>query len=231
MTACGACLLHARVDADPAGSVSADALLAAWAQSATGSTPRPSLLKRSIILAKAWCYYETRILGAHHSLLSSYALEVFVLYVLLHYHHVANTPLALLCTFIEVVRSFDWQTQALSLQGAVPLNALPAACDTGARSPHCRPLDGLLISALCIQPEGACVLSELETRQLVQIGDIVQFLAVCEPCHVRQPLGDDCALARQMHQHKRRATSSCAMQARAPARQRSAIQPALRPGH
>nr|GEZ43362.1 nucleotidyl transferase domain-containing protein [Tanacetum cinerariifolium] len=38
------------------------------------------LFKRHIILIKAWCYYERRILGAHHGLISTYALETLVLY-------------------------------------------------------------------------------------------------------------------------------------------------------
>ncbi|GKA24821.1 hypothetical protein Tco_0710854 [Tanacetum coccineum] len=38
------------------------------------------LFKHSIILIKAWCYYERRILGAHHGLISTYALETLVLY-------------------------------------------------------------------------------------------------------------------------------------------------------
>ncbi|KAK5834804.1 hypothetical protein PVK06_010480 [Gossypium arboreum] len=40
------------------------------------------LFKRSIILIKAWCYYESRILGAHHGLLSTYALETMILYTI-----------------------------------------------------------------------------------------------------------------------------------------------------
>lgn len=39
------------------------------------------LFKRNIILIKAWCYYESRILGAHHGLISTYALETLVLYI------------------------------------------------------------------------------------------------------------------------------------------------------
>ena len=50
---------------------------------------RDHLFKRSIILVKAWCFYESRILGAHHGLLSTYALEVLVLYVF----HVFNQSL------------------------------------------------------------------------------------------------------------------------------------------
>lgn len=48
------------------------------------------LFKRSIILIKAWCYYESRILGAHHGLISTYALETLVLYIF----HVFNNNFA-----------------------------------------------------------------------------------------------------------------------------------------
>lgn len=48
------------------------------------------LFKRSIILIKAWCYYESRILGAHHGLISTYALEILVLYIF----HVFNNSFA-----------------------------------------------------------------------------------------------------------------------------------------
>ena len=48
------------------------------------------LFKRSIILIKAWCYYESRILGAHHGLISTYALETLVLYTF----HVFNNSFA-----------------------------------------------------------------------------------------------------------------------------------------
>lgn len=48
------------------------------------------LFKRSIILIKAWCYYESRILGAHHGLISTYALETLVLYIF----HVFNNTFA-----------------------------------------------------------------------------------------------------------------------------------------
>lgn len=35
---------------------------------------------------KAWCYYESRLLGAHHGLISTYALETLVLYVFNKHH-------------------------------------------------------------------------------------------------------------------------------------------------
>lgn len=67
--------------------------------------------------------------------MSSYALEVMVLYVLLHYHERARTPLTLLRTFLDVLSQFDWSVHALSLQGPVPLATLsegPVAHQSGA---------------------------------------------------------------------------------------------------
>ncbi|KAG5231456.1 nucleotidyltransferase [Salix suchowensis] len=66
------------------------------------------LFKRSIILIKAWCYYESRILGAHHGLISTYALETLVLY-----------------RFLEFFSKFDWNNFCVSLWGPVPISSLP----------------------------------------------------------------------------------------------------------
>ncbi|XP_040938564.1 uncharacterized protein [Gossypium hirsutum] len=44
------------------------------------------IFKRSNILIKAWCYYESRILGAHHGLISTYALETMILYIINVFH-------------------------------------------------------------------------------------------------------------------------------------------------
>lgn len=52
------------------------------------------LFKRSIILIKAWCYYESRILGAYHGLISTYALETLVLYIFHLFHSTLDGPLA-----------------------------------------------------------------------------------------------------------------------------------------
>lgn len=55
---------------------------------------KDNLFKRSIILIKAWCYYESRILGAHHGLISTYALETLVLYIFHVFHSSLDGPLA-----------------------------------------------------------------------------------------------------------------------------------------
>ncbi|KXZ53121.1 hypothetical protein GPECTOR_7g1012 [Gonium pectorale] len=54
---------------------------------------RKHLFKDSIILVKGWCYYESRVLGAHHGLISTYALETLVLYVINLYHRELTNPL------------------------------------------------------------------------------------------------------------------------------------------
>jgi len=42
---------------------------------------------------KAWCYYESRLQGAHHGLISTYALETMVLYIFNLYHAQLHSPL------------------------------------------------------------------------------------------------------------------------------------------
>lgn len=45
------------------------------------------------MLIKAWCYHESRILGAHHGLISTYALETLVLYIFNMFHKSLHGPL------------------------------------------------------------------------------------------------------------------------------------------
>ncbi|KAK4606859.1 hypothetical protein RGQ29_000909 [Quercus rubra] len=83
------------------------------------------LFKRSIILIKAWCYYESRILGAHHGLLSTYALETLVLYIFHQFHSSLNEPLAVLYRFLDYFSRFDWESYCISLSGPVCKSSLP----------------------------------------------------------------------------------------------------------
>ncbi|PPS15377.1 hypothetical protein GOBAR_AA05205 [Gossypium barbadense] len=57
------------------------------------------LFKRSIILIKAWCYYESRILGAHHGLISTYALETMILYIINVFHSSLFCSICILLDF------------------------------------------------------------------------------------------------------------------------------------
>ncbi|KAI4307551.1 hypothetical protein L6164_030725 [Bauhinia variegata] len=83
------------------------------------------LFKRSIILIKAWCYYESRILGAHHGLISTYALETLVLYIFNQFHASLDGPLAVLYRFLDYFSKFDWENFCVSLKGPVSKSSLP----------------------------------------------------------------------------------------------------------
>ncbi|CAN1142055.1 Protein HESO1, partial [Linum perenne] len=83
------------------------------------------LFKRSIILIKAWCYYESRILGAHHGLISTYALETLVLYIYHLFHSSLDGPLAVLYKFLDYFSKFDWENYCISLNGPVRISSLP----------------------------------------------------------------------------------------------------------
>lgn len=83
------------------------------------------LFKRSIILIKAWCYYESRILGAHHGLISTYALETLVLYIFHVFNNSFAGPLEVLYRFLEFFSNFDWSNFCVSLWGPVPITSLP----------------------------------------------------------------------------------------------------------
>ncbi|GMH21737.1 hypothetical protein Nepgr_023579 [Nepenthes gracilis] len=83
------------------------------------------LFKRSIILIKAWCYYESRILGAHHGLISTYALETLVLYIFNVFNNSFVGPLEVLYRFLEFFSNFDWDNFCVSLRGPIPISSLP----------------------------------------------------------------------------------------------------------
>ncbi|KAG5552833.1 hypothetical protein RHGRI_010814 [Rhododendron griersonianum] len=80
------------------------------------------LFKRSIILIKAWCYYESRILGAHHGLISTYALETLVLYIFHRFRSTLNGPLAVLYRFLDHFSKFDWDNNCVRLTGPIPIS-------------------------------------------------------------------------------------------------------------
>ncbi|GAU24460.1 hypothetical protein TSUD_319370 [Trifolium subterraneum] len=83
------------------------------------------VFKRSIILVKAWCYYESRILGAHHGLLSTYAVEILVLYIINCFHSSLHGPLEVLYRFLDYYSTFDWEKNYVTIDGPQPLSSLP----------------------------------------------------------------------------------------------------------
>ncbi|CAM0873084.1 unnamed protein product [Alopecurus aequalis] len=94
------------------------------------------LFKRSIILIKAWCYYESRLLGAHHGLISTYALEILILYVFNLFHKSLHGPLEVLYRFLEYFSKFDWDNYCISLNGPVAVSSLPNLIVEGTSIPR-----------------------------------------------------------------------------------------------
>ncbi|GMI72465.1 hypothetical protein like AT3G56320 [Hibiscus trionum] len=89
-------------------------------------TGKDHLFKRSVILIKAWCYYESRILGAHHGLISTYALETMILYIINVFHSSLCGPLAVLYKFLDYYSTFDWENYCITITGPVSISSLPA---------------------------------------------------------------------------------------------------------
>ncbi|KAK2444259.1 PAP/OAS1 substrate-binding domain superfamily [Trifolium repens] len=83
------------------------------------------IFKQSIILVKAWCYHESRLLGSNSGLFSTYALKVLVLYIFNLYGNGFAGPLEVLFRFLEFYSKFDWNNYCISLRGPVPLSSLP----------------------------------------------------------------------------------------------------------
>ncbi|KAI3678576.1 hypothetical protein L6452_37873 [Arctium lappa] len=83
------------------------------------------LFKRSIMLMKTWCYYESRILGAHYGLISTYALETLVLYIFQVFGASLTSPLMVLYRFLDYYSNFDWDNYCISLEGPVHKSFLP----------------------------------------------------------------------------------------------------------
>ncbi|KAJ4719213.1 PAP/OAS1 substrate-binding domain superfamily protein [Melia azedarach] len=112
-----------------------------------GNIGKDHLFKRSIILIKAWCYYESRILGAHHGLISTYALETLVLYIFHLFHSSLDGPLAVLHRFLDYFSKFDWENYCVSLNGPVCKSSLPDIVAKGQENGR----DGLLLSEEFLQ--------------------------------------------------------------------------------
>lgn len=83
------------------------------------------LFKRSIILIKAWCFYESRILGANYGLLSTYALETMIAHIINLFHSSLHSPLAVLYKFLGYYSKFDWENHCVAIDGLVQVSSLP----------------------------------------------------------------------------------------------------------
>ncbi|RDX89278.1 hypothetical protein CR513_29021, partial [Mucuna pruriens] len=129
------------------------------------------LLKLSIILIKAWCYYESRILGSHHGLISTYALETLVIYVLLR--------------FLDFFSKFDWNNYCISLRGPVPISSLP---DMKAEPPR-KNCQELLLSENFLNACEFCYGVMPSIEELKEKPFVSKYLNVVDPLRSNNNLG------------------------------------------
>lgn len=77
------------------------------------------LLKKSILIIKAWGTYFSRILGSQVGLLGTYALEVLIVFILNTVPTCRTNSLQVLKTLIEYFSEFDWENCVVTCVGVV----------------------------------------------------------------------------------------------------------------
>eukprot|EP00808_Paulinella_micropora_P012735 g34703.t1 len=93
-----------------------------------------NLFKRTLLIAKAWCLYESHILASHNSLLSTYALETLVLYILNMFSSMATTPLQVLEHCLTHLATFDFDKYCITAVGPLKLSTLKERQSAGETS-------------------------------------------------------------------------------------------------
>lgn len=143
------------------------------------------LFKRSIVLVKAWCYYESRILGAHHGLLSTYALETLVLYVINLFHESLRGPLEVFYKFLEYYSTFDWGSYCITINGPVPLSSLAEVTAEGAEFY----VDGLLLSTEFLKNCRDMFSLPIKVHELEVNEFLIKRLNILDPLNNKNNLG------------------------------------------
>lgn len=67
------------------------------------------LFKRSLILLKAWAYYESHILGSGQNLMSTYCFTVLLINIFHIYKKELESPLDVLTFFFDYYSIYDWK--------------------------------------------------------------------------------------------------------------------------
>jgi hypothetical protein len=80
------------------------------------------IFKRTLIIIKAWSYYEGGILGSNISLMANYAFEVLVIYLFNNYSHLFKTEVEAFFTFLKILKEFDWDSNILHLFGSLSIS-------------------------------------------------------------------------------------------------------------
>lgn len=67
------------------------------------------LFKKSLLLLKAWAYFESHILGSGQNLMSTYCFSVLLINILYLYKKDLETPLDVLHLFLDYYSVYDWK--------------------------------------------------------------------------------------------------------------------------
>ncbi|KAE8689538.1 Melibiase family protein isoform 1 [Hibiscus syriacus] len=143
------------------------------------------LFKCSIILIKAWCYYESRTLGAHHGLISTYALETMILYIINVFHSSLCGPLAVLYKFLDYYSTFDWANYCITITGPVSISSLPAVF---AETPE-TDVDELLLSRDFLSYCRETYFVPMQSNEIGANVFPVKYMNIVDPLKVNNNLG------------------------------------------
>jgi DNA polymerase sigma len=79
------------------------------------------IFKRAIILTKAWCLYDSHVLGSQHGNLCSYSIEIMIMYILNNYYEECITALDVFRLFVKVFSKFNWIDDILTVFGPISI--------------------------------------------------------------------------------------------------------------
>ena len=80
---------------------------------------KEQLLKRSIIMLKAWFTYEAAILGSYAACMATYALYVLVIFIFNNFYDELNTPMDVFKKFFQIWSRFDWENNIVTIFGPI----------------------------------------------------------------------------------------------------------------
>jgi hypothetical protein len=80
---------------------------------------KEQLLKKSVILIKAWFTYESSFLGSYAACMATYALYVLVLYILNNYYDELTSPIDVFRRFLQVWGRFDWEQNLITMYSPI----------------------------------------------------------------------------------------------------------------
>ena len=78
-----------------------------------------NLYRRTLLLIKAWCFYEEKLMGSNMGLMASYTLEILVIYMFNFYYDEINNEFDGFKKFFEIMYNFDFERDIFSLFGII----------------------------------------------------------------------------------------------------------------